>query len=511
MSHLKWKIIANFAGQAWDRLIGVVCIPFYLKFLGVEAYGLVGFAITLFQVFSIFNFGLGKTLNRELAKPDSGANGDQDKRDLLRTLEVIFWIVALVIGLVMQFLAPHLSRNWLNLQSLSPSQVEHAIRISGLILVFQLTANFYMEGLRGLQRQVLLNWILIATRTLEGPGAVVIIWLVDPTIGSFFSWLLLVALIRILSLAWCLWKLMPAGMVRPAFKKMLMVRVWRFTVSFWGSSLMGVLIFQADKIILSKLLPLEVFGYYMLASSMATLLFAVDYPIVQAVFPHIVQLVEVGQKNNLTEFYHRICQVISVAVMPMAMVTAFFSQELLWLWTRNPHIAEKTSIILTILVVGGIFSVLADMPVNLLVAKGWPHLVLYVRLVLALLFIPGLIFMTSRYGAVGAALALSGYYGLFLLLVVTSVHRFLLQGEIWRWFWEDVGLPFLAASLVGVISWWIIPTSNDLMNKILLLGLIFLAASALAVLLTPQVRVMAYEYLSFGVRLGRVFKVKLKP
>ncbi len=39
-------------------------IPLYIKFLGIEAYGIIGFFTTLQAMFTLLDLGLGYTLNR---------------------------------------------------------------------------------------------------------------------------------------------------------------------------------------------------------------------------------------------------------------------------------------------------------------------------------------------------------------------------------------------------------------------------------------------------------------
>jgi hypothetical protein len=43
---LKKNVIANYFGIGWQALMGVAFVPLYIKYLGMEAYGLIGiFAI----------------------------------------------------------------------------------------------------------------------------------------------------------------------------------------------------------------------------------------------------------------------------------------------------------------------------------------------------------------------------------------------------------------------------------------------------------------------------------
>ncbi|MEN8215666.1 MAG: hypothetical protein ABFS56_04685 [Pseudomonadota bacterium] len=64
MSQIKLNIIANFAGKAWTVLMSLAFVPLYIKFIGVEAYGLIGFFVTLQAVFGLLDLGLSTTLFR---------------------------------------------------------------------------------------------------------------------------------------------------------------------------------------------------------------------------------------------------------------------------------------------------------------------------------------------------------------------------------------------------------------------------------------------------------------
>ena len=64
MASLKHNVIANYIGRAWTSILGLLLIPIYLKFLGIEAYGLVGFYMALSSVIGILDLGIGGTMNR---------------------------------------------------------------------------------------------------------------------------------------------------------------------------------------------------------------------------------------------------------------------------------------------------------------------------------------------------------------------------------------------------------------------------------------------------------------
>jgi O-antigen/teichoic acid export membrane protein len=68
MSRIKSNLIANIVGRFWAVASIYAFIPFYIHYLGVEAYGIVGFYTVLQGVLFIADVGLTATLNRELAR-----------------------------------------------------------------------------------------------------------------------------------------------------------------------------------------------------------------------------------------------------------------------------------------------------------------------------------------------------------------------------------------------------------------------------------------------------------
>ena len=58
-------------------------------------------------------------------------------------------------------------------------------------------------------------------------------------------------------------------MNKAVFQKQLLKGIWRFTAGMSGISILAVILTQLDKVILSKMLSLEMFGYYTLASMVA--------------------------------------------------------------------------------------------------------------------------------------------------------------------------------------------------------------------------------------------------
>jgi O-antigen/teichoic acid export membrane protein len=470
VSQLKKNLIANFAGKGWIALMTLAFVPFYIKFMGIEAYGLVGFFTSLTAVFALLDMGLGRTLNRELARQSVQSGNTQHIRDLTRTLEVIYWSIAVFIALIVLMLAPTTSNYWFKPQSLSASTVEEALLLMGLAIALQFPCIFYAEGLLGLQRQVLWNGMLIGTATFRAVGAVCVLWLVSPTIQAFFAWQIAASLLQTLLAAKLLWSCLPLSAKSPKFRNDLLLGVWRFAAGMTGISVMAVILMQMDKIILSKLLTLDMFGYYGLASTLAASLYVLITPFFSAMFPRLSQLAAGSDQEALKTLYHHGCQLLAVLVLPLAAVLVFFSKEVLAIWTNDIVVSENAHLLASLLVTGTALNGLMNIPYALQLAHGWTRLAFYQNVVAVILLVPMLILGVRLYGAVGAAMIWPILNSGYVLFGIQLMHRRLLKSEKSRWYFQDVALPMVSSITVAWLARLLLP--EGMSNSVILMWLL---------------------------------------
>jgi len=469
--------------------MGLVFVPLYIHFLGIEAYGLIGIFATLLAIFGLLDMGLSNTLSREMARLSVQDGKAQEMRDLLRTLEIPYWAVGLLISVIVIVLSPFIAHRWVNAENLSPNTVQTAIMIMGLAVAFQWPIGLYSGGLMGLQRQVLLNGINVVMATFRGVGAVLVLWLVSPTIDAFFSWQIVVSVVHIGLIVFFLWRSLPDAAEPPRFRRELLLNIWRFAAGMTGITVLVTILMQLDKVILSRMLSLEMFGYYTLASVVAMTLYRFIAPVFSATYPRLTNLVALGAAEEILDLYHKSAQLVSVLILPAALVVALFSKEVLLLWTQNPETAEHTHLLVSILIMGTAINGLMNIPYALQLAYGWTRLTFLCNLVSVLILVPLLISLTKWYGGVGAACVWVVLNVGYILVAIPIMHRRLLPTEKWRWYSIDVGLPFGVALLVAGAFRLVLPMPvNNLAlgANIVVISAVTLGATALA---TPVTRV----------------------
>jgi O-antigen/teichoic acid export membrane protein len=481
-------VFANFVGTFWQALMGLIFIPLYIKYIGIESYGLLGAFAVLQVILGLLDVGLGGTLTREVARLSVLPDQEQEIRNLVRTIEIIYWGIAIFAGLAIISMSSFITYHWINAGNLAPIVIIQSFIIMGFSTIIQMPIGFYSGGLIGLQKLVILNILNICMGTLRGAGAILILWLVSPTIQAFLAWQFVVSIINLCFVAVLLWKSLPYDENKPVFHKQLLKDVWKFTAGMGGISLLAVILTQVDKVILTKLLSLELFGYYMLASTVAMSLGRLFTPFFFSIYPRFTQLVSMNNQDELKQLYHKSCQFMSVLILPAAIVIAMYSYEIMLIWTRNPITAERTHLIVSIMICGTAFNGLMNLPYALQLAYGWTKLPFYVNLISVVIIVPLVILGVSLYGSVGGAAAWLVLNTGYMIFWIPIMHKRILTKEKWLWYWQDVCLPMMACTCIAGLGRIMIgsPVSRSMMLiELFIISTVTLTVTAI---ITPVTR-----------------------
>ena len=157
---LKKNIAANYLGQVWRAVMNFAFIPLYIKYLGIESYGLIGIFAILQSWLALLDMGLRPVMGREMARFVGGAHDSQTIRNLLRSVELIVFPLAIAVALGVWMASGWLATNWLVAKNLPPEQVAQAFSVMGVVTSLQFVESLYNSCIAGLQRQVLQNMVI---------------------------------------------------------------------------------------------------------------------------------------------------------------------------------------------------------------------------------------------------------------------------------------------------------------------------------------------------------------
>jgi O-antigen/teichoic acid export membrane protein len=458
---LKANITANFVGNGWAALIALIFVPIYLKYIGAEGYGLIGIFASLQVVLSLLDSGLSTSLNKEMARLNVLRGKEQQMRNLVKTLGSVYWGMALVAGLIALCLSPLLARYWVHPVNLDVQTITYAFMLLSISLVFQFPSGFYSGGLLGLQRQVMLNVIRIVFATLKSVGALVVLVFVSKSVLAFFGWTLFVAILQSFTLKFILWHYLPKTESKAIFDVQELKNIWRFAAGMVGISLTAILLTQVDKIILSKVLSLEQFGFYTVACTLGLVISQIVGPLTQSYFPKFSALISLNKIEELKNLYHQGCQLISVLVLPATFILFFFSKELIFIWTHNETTVTNTWLVASVYTLGTGLNGLIGIPYQLTLAYSWTKLAFYQNIFFLCLMIPLTIYLSLHYGALGGALSWAVINLLYFLITPTLIHNKILKNEKAYWYWHDSFKLLLVCITTIYLAKYSIPL-NDL-------------------------------------------------
>lgn len=478
--------IANYIGTFCQGVLGFLFVPLYIKYLGVENYGLVGFSVSIQAMLRLVDLGLSSTLSRELARYSISKKSAEPMRSLLKTLQTVYWIISVVVGVLIVFSAPVIVKYWINLGSISANTVRNSVVLMGLSAAAQGPMSLYIGGLFGLQKHVLGNWVNIIIAVLRSGGCVLALIVLSPTITTFFVYQFCITLLGALGSGMILWNLLPPSINPSRFQLAQLKQVWQFAAGMSINSVLWFMISQSDKIILIKILPLESFGYYAVASTAAAAVLYISGPIFSTFLPRYTQLFATNDFEELRRTYRTSCKLNALILIPTALFLAIYSYDALFVWTRNPVIAKQAHLILSLLVIGYGLNQLAYLPYALQIAAGWVKLGVYTNAVIAIFIIPVLVCATRIYGGVGAALVWIAINSVYVLIFVNVLHRRILVDEARRWY-ASISNPLFLSVGVSVLGQIFLPSFSGI-GVVFYVTTMWAVVIGVGIMITPDIR-----------------------
>jgi O-antigen/teichoic acid export membrane protein len=479
------NIAANVAGRAWSVLSFYLFVPVYLHRLGAEAYGVVGFYSVLLGVLVIADLGLTGTFSRELARFGVEPDADRRRRDLTRTLETVYLGISAVIAIAVVVAAPWIADRWLQSRTLPHAELVEALRLMGVTIALQLPANFYFGGLLGLERLVSAN-VLTMLWGLARSGGAALALLAVPSLRAFFLVVLAANLLYLLATRLACWRALGPGPARVRFE--LFRETWHYSAGMALLAVLSPVLVALDRLVVSRLLPLEAFAHYTLASSLAQLPVILATAIAGATFPRLTRLHAEGRADELRGFYHAACQLVAVATIPLGLTLAAFCAEVLGFWSRSEATVGAAATAGAILLAGSTALALQMVPFQMALAAGWVTLSVRLTVASLVVLVPLLYVLVTRWGLPGAAT------GWLLLNVLTTpflilpLHRRVLPGATAQWLFTDVGRPLLASVAVIALARFALPRGAGGAASFVLAALAGAVALVAAALVAPAGR-----------------------
>jgi len=498
MATLRANIIANYIGQAWLAIMGIIFMPMYIHLLGIEAFGLVGVMLSFQAIFQLFDFGIGGTVNRELSRYAHQADLRANSRDLVRSSEIFIWGIAAFIALALWLVSFFIANYWLNLESISSSQAATAVALMGVSIALLWPSTFYTNCLSGLEKQPQMNIAQIIFTTLRYAGVVPVLWY-SATIEAFLSWHALIGVLQSLATGFMVWHYLPRGQRKPRCKIQILKNTKEFSGGLFAVGILALGVSQIDRVFLTSLRPLEEMGYYTLALSVAAGLGRIVQPMFNAVYPRFSRLVAQRKQKELETLYHLSSQYLAIVLAAVTSVLVVFAYDVLFLWTGNATLASKVAPTMQLLILGSALNGLVTIPYALQLAHGWTRLAIGLNVISFLLGIPLCFWAIQEYGMLGAAFPWFIGNLISIAIGIPILHGHLLQGHMLRWCMEDNFPPLLAGAVCALTISTLSPNLERNFIGFIYLGSICFLVLVACAFSSSSIRSIIKQKISYGI------------
>lgn len=471
MSRLSKNIIYNVFGQGLLLILGFVAVKYIFKQLGEDALGIIYFTLTMNAVLcAVLEMGICSTTIREVS-----AHFDDEPayiRDLIRTFSLFYWVAYVLLAATIYFGAPIMVDKWINLKTMDAAMATQVLRIMGISALLALPRSLYASLFRGLQRMEFNNLIDVATSALQQFGIIVIV--------AFGGGLLPVAYWFVISFGiGVLWYLLaarrffPWPAFVPGYHPVVVARNMRYSFHTMSISLLSMVHMQSDKIIVSKLLPLSLFGFYGFSYSAISKTTLLTNAVAQAAFPSFSSLFKIGGRDSMMPQYRKLHDLLCFGTVPLLAVAPFAALPVFG-FVFNPDVARVLLLPIIFLTLGFYMNGTLNVPYVFSLAVGKPEISAMSNFLALFVVLPVTGLLIYFFGLTGAGFSWVFYHLFAYSYAVPRICSECLQMSVRKWYLHIFRIFILTALTYGV-GWGFVEFMGS--HSIINLALAYMGAS----------------------------------
>lgn len=394
------NVTFNYLGTAAAVTGPLIALPWYLSILGAENFGLIGFIITLQGILLLLESGLSQVSYREFAVKLNKFKSDLPAAaNLLSGFEKIYWSLSLAAAFLIISFSGLIAENWIVLDEKSIPLGKQAVYGAAIIFIFQFPGGLYKGFLQAAEEQVVLNTILISCIILRHLFGVLIVFYL-PSLLTYILWQISTIALETILRSYYSWKFVKTKRTFITFNYQTFRPALTSAIKMSLVVVLGVLTTQLDRIILSAMVPIEQYGFYVIASAVSLGVLGLIHPFVIAIAPGMMQSHDNDKKMRNLNL--RLTKIIASIVFIGAFLFIIGGEWFLEIWMRDIQAVNIIHPLLSILLIGSALNAFYHVGYYNWLAKHRSDRILLVNsigLILTLIITPILIKSVGMIGA----------------------------------------------------------------------------------------------------------------
>lgn len=417
---LKKNTLWNLAGSGLPLIAAAFCIPYLLKGMGKEMFGILTLIWALIGYFSLFDLGVGRSLTYEVSK----LLGDHNTQDIKPTLKAGL-IITLITGFIgagfLYLISPNLSKNWLNINLIYQKDALIAFNICALAIIPTTITSGLRGALEGHNNFFSSNIIklLLGFGMFALPALSYYLYGASLTNCAWYLFILraVIACIAFIQVQQCFKNYQASpSLPRSYFKRL-------FNYGFWitVTGIISPLMVYGDRFLISKILGAAQLSYYSIPQEGLFRMLILPAALSGALMPTFTALKGTELQKIYQDNFKRIAYIM-LAVCILAAILAYPAMS----WWLSVEFAKQSIGVTVILCFGIWINSMAQMPYTLIQACGNPEKTAIFHIIELLVYIPLILILVNYFGLIGAGIAWFLRVLIDFILLEYTSHKILL-------------------------------------------------------------------------------------
>ena len=357
-----WSLL----GQALPMVAAVLAIPFLVRGLGTERFGILTLTWTVIGYFSLFDFGLGRSLTQVIAER-LGSGHTDDLPALVWTSMLLILALSVVVGAALALATPWMAHRALHIPPALQPETIRAFYLLALTLPAVLGTAALGGVLAAHQRFGTLNALRIPLSVLSFVAPLAVL----PSSHDLSRVVGVIAAVRFLGVlahVWACSRLMPEVRGGVRWEGRLAGPLLRSGGWIAVINVVGPIMISLDRLLVGAWASLAAVAYYATPQEIASKLWAVPGPLANVLFPafatsHLVD------RDRLRLLFFRGLKLVYCALFPVTLIIVVLAGDGLRMWL-GAAFEQHSRQVLQILVIGAFLNGLSYVPSALVQAVG---------------------------------------------------------------------------------------------------------------------------------------------
>lgn len=398
------NLFYNLGGALLPVAVAAVCIPVLIHRIGTDRFGLLTIAWTVIGYFSLFDFGLGRSLTWQVSRRlGEGRHGEV--ANLVKSVLILMGVLSLVGTCAMAACSGSLIQ-WLRV----PQSLIGETRSTFFLLSISIPLVVVTSGLRGVleafQRFDLTNAIRVLQGIWTFAGPLVVLPF-SVHLQTLVTVLVIGRVVTTIAFGIAVFRVLPPSDGKTRINTLSQTEIISYGSWTTLSNILSPVMDYMDRFFISSVLGTAIVAFYTTPYEVVYRLNFISEGILGVLFPLMAKRVVHRTSRHVgADMLGLGMKLITAFLFPATLIIVLGAHPVLRLWL-GPEFEQKSALVLQLLAVGLLINSMAKVPSNLIQANGRSDITAKLHLVELPFYLVCLFWALSHFGIAGAALVWS--------------------------------------------------------------------------------------------------------